>query len=484
MSNEEILKKAFDKYEAFLKKSFNDKFEDFKVALDKSQALISGGSVLHFLFDDNKEYNGDIDIYVNIKNSREIRNFIASLPKCYILKNSNQNRYNQHFLKINNIKKILQFKVGTLNLDLMYIQNKRSVESVVTNFDFTCCQNYYDGKEIKSTHLDLTLEKKYLVNEDFKMFYQEKSVFSEKRLKKYEIKGFSEKKTPASAGCAPVINKDTFNVNGDIKDANEINVYNYIFGWTCNYRNFVPCRTKKYFAKYFFNKYTSIKSEDPELIQNNQFVFYSDDVDQEDFSSLEDYKKINMFDNVKENIRLAVYQIDTSLNSIVSKRVYESNFVIKKLEGIRDALKKEFGEAFFRDILDMEIPKPIIDSSKISITLPLQNNKLNVGEFLAQSRDNIVFVFNKKYYGFERDYIYRTCINKAFKIKNINNLIIYQVHPKFFIFKDDVNKIHNNYFRIFETTDSGFKFETSLSTECKVYNLSGLSVKMFTKNYF
>jgi hypothetical protein len=479
MSQEDILMHAFERYDKFLKSKFTDNFDTFKTVLEKTQALISGGSVLHYLFDNKTEYNGDIDIYINVKNSREMRNFIASLPNCYIIRNSRQNRYNQHFLKINNIKKILQFKFEKQNVDLVYIQNKRSVESVVTNFDFTCCQNYYDGKEIKSTHLDLTLEKKYLINDDFKIFYQENTIFTQKRVNKYHDKGFTEKKSEIVKKVD--INPINFNTKTDYK---EINVYDYIFGWTCNYKNFVPCRTKKYFEKYFFNKYTSIKPEDPELVRNNKFVFYSDDVDRDDFNSLDDYKKIDMYDNVKDNIQLAVYQIIMSLDSIAKKRAYESSMMIKKLQTIKESLTSEFGEDLFR-VKPGSIPKTAdMNNSRINITLPLENSSLNIGQFIVQSRDNVIFTLNNKHYGFDRDYIYRLCITRQFKIYNTKSNYIYQLFSEIYIFKDDVNKIKNPYLYFFEVNDCGYKFRTSVNPiDYKVYNLNAHSMQLFKDKY-
>jgi hypothetical protein len=73
---------ALERYETYLKSVFGDKFPEFKEALLKSEAIISGGSVLKYVLGDNNAASSaftnlqDIDIYVNTKNAYHIRNFI------------------------------------------------------------------------------------------------------------------------------------------------------------------------------------------------------------------------------------------------------------------------------------------------------------------------------------------------------------------------------------------------------------------------
>lgn len=452
------------RYEDFLLAKFGEeKFKEFKSILSETGAMIAGGSVLHYLINKTEEYTGDIDIYVNIKNAEEIRNFLANLPNTLIEKSRTINRYNKNFLQINKINTIVKFKSDEDSFDLMYIRNSKSVEDVVTNFDFTCCQTYYDGKSVKTTDLELTLKMKYKITKDFAKFYKNPDKYGKRRLDKYKDKGFRKVKIDS------VESTESTDNSNDI-----LNIYEYIFNWTFNYNNFVTdCNLNKYYKHFVFNKQTTLKIDSPFVIKRNKHIFCCDLLDDEDFNSLEAYRsKFDEFEyqEIEDNIRIAYKQLKNLLNlSKLNIKNIKLNY-LKKINTLVDILEKEFNVDF-------------LTKYEYTVKIPLENINMDVFEYLNISSDHIVifdFDFNK-FYGYKTTQIsqYLRLFYKEDKYRTIE---MYQFNTDSFISGADIKKVQEGFFQIYELVDSNINVKIlNMATPRKLKNLYGISVEKMLK---
>ena len=136
----------------------------FNALLRETGSVIAGGSMLSTVIN---FYVRDYDIYVPCKH---IKTFMTRLKpliyrtslaeskgKCKITRAS---KYCRSFLKRNGIRKIYTISPSknlltdpeTSMMDIMAVRNKRNILDVVTNFDLTFCQVWYDGTSIYASH--------------------------------------------------------------------------------------------------------------------------------------------------------------------------------------------------------------------------------------------------------------------------------------------------------------------------------------------
>jgi len=470
----DILEQTFlQRYENFLLNKFGEeKFTEFKNILIESGAMIAGGSVLHYLIYESKEYSGDIDIYVNIKNAEKIRNFLCNLPDAYIDKSRTVNKYNKTFLQINKIKTIVKFKSEENSFDLMYIRNSKSVEDVVTNFDFTCCQTYYDGKSVKTTHLELTLFFEYRITKDFVKFYKNPDKYGKRRVDKYTAKGFKK------------VGEDLESSGSDLEPSDsELNIYNYIFGWTFNYDNFVTdCRLNAYYKRFIFNKHTTLQLDSPKIIKSDKVSFNCDLLDEEDFNSLDAYK--TTFDEIKykeieDNVRLAYHQLKNlkTLNMIGKKDI--KTMALKKLVKIIDALEKEFSKEFLNEIPDITPNKKY--NSNIEFLIENLEVDITITDYLNLSDSHFIVVIDNKYYGYDRK---KMPYHRIFYIQNkTKKIYVKQFNTNTYITNNDYYKFSETMYQIYKFEDSGVEvILIDIMNPQKLKNLMGFSFEKFAKN--
>lgn len=466
-------------YEKFLNKYFGNKTEEFKKALKESKALTAGGSALA-AFQGNKSYIGDIDIYVNIENAKPIRNFLASFRSdVYISKRNNENRYSKLFFDINKISRIARFEFGlSKSIDLVYIGKPKTPEKVVSNFDFTCCQVWYDGDNMYASHPELTLEKKAKVNKDYTGFYSNPDKYANKRLNKYREKGFIIE-----------LPEPTFELPELISDVSDRELaYHYIYGWTMNYQSFVSGIKSKIFRRCRFETYEDPElSTQPLLIKNNQFIFNSDLFDERDFTSLEDYKKVGMYDKVINNINLVIKFINNEMIYVHQRdkkyRIYSNvrEIIMSEFKDVITGVKKSpktnksspavcGGEA--EESCESILGKSDNAYPEIVNTCWVESlkNDIPMGLYLSDS-DNIVIRADGKYLGFRRSAIVRQCrTNKIYEMTKVVNMLI-----NF----DDLNRFDNSTYKYFEIVDSGFY---NSKTKEFVYNVVPYTVKILKKH--
>lgn len=163
-------------------------------ALIKHKAVIAGGSLIRIYAEVNdrlwSEYCSDLDIYVQQKDAMA---FIKSINDCDISFNDRlahtASAYCMSFFRKNKILSRITGKIGYCAFDLMIVDNDRAIKDVVTNFDLTFCEIWYDGKEVFSTE-NVTQQKGFLRAQYQDELFKHNNYFIKKRIRKYTARGF------------------------------------------------------------------------------------------------------------------------------------------------------------------------------------------------------------------------------------------------------------------------------------------------------
>lgn len=187
------------KFENMLKLRLGKFYENFKSFIIKHKAVIAGGSVLSVF----GEYNmKDLDIYVHYSEAKE---FISSLyvHGCQLLDINQAPAYDDSFFRKNNIMCRCYMKlkyrfygnnmppIQNINIDIMIIPDNIEIESVVTNFDLTFCEVWWDGIRIKSNNVADVKYKSGSLKEDYIPSYISMNSFTINRILKYKNRGFT-----------------------------------------------------------------------------------------------------------------------------------------------------------------------------------------------------------------------------------------------------------------------------------------------------
>jgi hypothetical protein len=231
------------KLESYLDLNKNDKLL-FKDILFKNKAYIAGGFVLSAITDSFE--TSDIDIYINeinfnrfINDLKKLNNFKFNVYNelstryyththlnnveepfidMYIIKeqlcsNSNDeftqigryekdyrsnkscnfvisSEYDSSFFKKNGIKFKIEIFINDKRCDIMIINKDRNLLDVVSNFDLTCCQLWYDGFKMDGTHLKDIPNKITNLNPDYLESLLDNNEFIINRIGKYKSRGY------------------------------------------------------------------------------------------------------------------------------------------------------------------------------------------------------------------------------------------------------------------------------------------------------
>lgn len=166
---------------------------ELKDALLRFGAIVAGGSVLSTFGDYQIK---DLDIYIHYSKAYE---FILFLSKyCYSDNIHSAPAYDESFFRKNHIiGRILMCSLyrnfGRLcvtPIDLMIIPDEIPLEKIVTNFDLTFCQVWWDGEKIHSNDIDDIYNKKGSLNKDYIKSYLSMNEFIINRISKYKKRGF------------------------------------------------------------------------------------------------------------------------------------------------------------------------------------------------------------------------------------------------------------------------------------------------------
>ncbi len=437
----------------------DEKFDEFCSILKENKAVISGGSVAKSVFKKNW-YVEDLDIYVNIKNAIPIRDFISNFCEDVYHKGCDD-LYCNSFLHKNRIYKVVRFIIDeTKHIDIMYVYNNKPIMEVINNFDLTCCQSWFDGENIFTSHPETIETNKCYMNQDYVKSLTLGNRFIEERLRKYTNRGFNIS-IPSYE-----INLQDFSSNRLTLDADKsikLFIFNTVFGNHMIFRNTI-------FDEFFEELHVlHPPSGVPELIKDNYELFSEDGFDYEEFNCIEDYikigkktvaeKVINRLKHILDNYEKYQegYNSDDSDNSDnsedeeINSLTYVSPLVLKKY---KKALYEIFGfknkEEIEKEFVNKYPEFKEICHDDISMT------ENDAGEFLSKSSQNIAIKCGERLMSFRRNEVVKFFKEKKKTIDKISTTETYLHHT---ILYDDVSKFNNPYFNLFILKDNGLKIK-------------------------
>ena len=212
-----------------LRKRYGEHTDRFCQLLKSTGSLIAGGSILACILNDNidrvNDYTdiikvNDIDVYVPIKNSKEFLHELLykegritpDIPDSanpgkakYTLKSFSSSLYCSSFLKRNGIKRVITLNTYPIkpppvrrgeyikhweSIDIMLVRNKTTPLEVVTNFDLTFCECWFDGQDVWASFPEDIRNKDGKVQSDYVDMVIRKNNFTMNRINKYIAKGF------------------------------------------------------------------------------------------------------------------------------------------------------------------------------------------------------------------------------------------------------------------------------------------------------
>ena len=165
------------------------------VALKKSGAVIAGGGVLSAF----KDFMlNDLDIYVNKSQLSIILDLLKEL-KYFFTDSCRAPAYDLSFFRKNNI--LLRFlyrsELGLPPIDIMVIPDNIDVKTVVSNFDLSFCEIWFDGENVYSNDPEgINNSEGYLKEDYLDSVFKYFNKFIINRIKKYSKRGFK-----VSANC-------------------------------------------------------------------------------------------------------------------------------------------------------------------------------------------------------------------------------------------------------------------------------------------
>ena len=159
--------------------------------LRETGALLAGGSVLSII---HKKYIHDLDIYVQLSNSKKILDFLRDNDFSVYSINIAP-AYDQSFFRKNRIIERVVCsglaRGNTIFIDIMIIPDEVQPVEVTSNFDLTFCEIWYDGVAINGTDMQGSLEKRGRVREEYlDSLLNHFNKFIAKRIIKYTEKGY------------------------------------------------------------------------------------------------------------------------------------------------------------------------------------------------------------------------------------------------------------------------------------------------------
>lgn len=175
--------------------------EQLSQLLTETQAVIAGGSVLSV-------YAGytmnDFDIYVNASNARQLVTGIKDVftksrdfdPSKFTFDLLFAPPYDESFMRKNHITSIIRAMLGSIysqrhvEIDIMIIPDDIPITDVVTNFDLTFCQIWFDGENVLCTNKQHILDQHGKLNDDYLQSYVNGNEFIKNRIRKYIFRDF------------------------------------------------------------------------------------------------------------------------------------------------------------------------------------------------------------------------------------------------------------------------------------------------------
>lgn len=170
--------------------------------------LMAGGSILHVLTNQEGFLN-DFDLYSPLESVKKMVEVFETEFVGTRLPDRFASTYSMSFLRKNGIHKVISFsndfhiapkvyqtyddisKFRSPTVDLMELKQGILPLNVVSNFDLTFCQVWFDGEKFYATHSADVRSKKGKLNQDYLATFLAGNTFLKNRFKKYVEKGFS-----------------------------------------------------------------------------------------------------------------------------------------------------------------------------------------------------------------------------------------------------------------------------------------------------
>lgn len=167
--------------------------ENFSNIIKENNAVIAGGFLLNVYLDLNQE-NPDLDLYVNYRNLRNILIFLFDNGYQISSKMIVAMPYDQSFFYKNGIlgRVVLQ-KLDNPDIDLIIVNDDKRLVDLVTNFDLSFCEIWYDGDNIMcNDDVSNIINKVGILKPEYARTYLRfQNPFIRKRLEKYTTRGFT-----------------------------------------------------------------------------------------------------------------------------------------------------------------------------------------------------------------------------------------------------------------------------------------------------
>jgi len=168
--------------------------------LIKNEAFLAGGSVLSAFSDFRIN---DLDIYVNKKNSMNIYKDLVNIGyKDIPVLQTIAPAYDQSFFRKNHILSRTRLENDDfMPIDLMIIPDNIPLVSVVTNFDLSFCEIWFDGQNVYAVDPEGIKNKEGILKPDYlESLFKFFNKFIQNRIKKYISRGF--KISYSSSNCS------------------------------------------------------------------------------------------------------------------------------------------------------------------------------------------------------------------------------------------------------------------------------------------
>ena len=179
-----------------LKKNI-DNFEIFNQMLLDNNALMAGGSLLSIY---NDELINDIDIYVNIRNltgilkSLILLNYKIRTTQSYIIPPYDNSFFRQNGILSRFVFVLIKDEILGNQLkviDIIIVKDEVQLHDVVTNFDLTFCEIFYDGKKVNSSHPHDVVTKTGTIRDSYLIKIRQYNYFTINRIFKYLARGYN-----------------------------------------------------------------------------------------------------------------------------------------------------------------------------------------------------------------------------------------------------------------------------------------------------
>ena len=167
-----------------------------KLRKSEGKAVIAGGAILSIV---HKEYVKDYDLYVNKSYAKDIIKYLLSDGEVITLVSIyNTPAYDQSFFRKNKIIGRLLFRIkfdddsidDSIYIDLIIVRDDTKLIDVVSNFDLTFCEVWYDGIDFYANYPDDVRKKVGSLKQDYVESLVCGNTFILRRMRKYRRRGY------------------------------------------------------------------------------------------------------------------------------------------------------------------------------------------------------------------------------------------------------------------------------------------------------